>query len=488
MERLRRRINLGLSVLFLGAGASACAWLLWTKPTAPTRERHERVPEVSVLPVVGQTERAPIIGHGTVRAKKQIDIVPQVTGKLVHVHPDLATGKIIPKGELLFEIESSVYETLVRQAKAKVRGLEAELARHDQELANIEVRLANAREMLEIEKRDFETLRRLYDEENVGTERQVDMAMQKFLRQRGVLVELENRQAMIPHLKLQTEAQLDAARATLEKAEHDLENTKIFCPFKARVELVEAHESQVVTAHFGIARLTDMEAFEISVGIDPSELRWLPDSIQPDALDEGPAAGSPRVTIRWSLRGHEYTWLGHVSRFERVDEATRTMRLVVEVREIDMVATIPDSARRDGPSLSIGMFCRTELPARPLEDALLVPRHAVYDNRWVYVFEPSAGSDPKTGRLVRRHVPLLRAIGDEVLVDYGGRDGNEPCELRPGDKVVTSPLRKPVVGMLVRMRREQSARADHVLGDDPSAKPTGGLRIASVSAAIFGGG
>jgi len=458
MERLRKRINLCLSAALVVGGGVICAWLIWTRPAAPTRAHINRIPEVSTIPVVARLAGSPIIGHGTVRPKKQVDIIPQVNGKLLRVHPDLATGKIIPKGDLLFEIDATMYETRVRQVEAEIRGLEGELGRHDQELANIEERLVNARQMLEIEAHDLETSRHLCEAENVGTSRDVDLAMQKYLRQKDIVTELENRKAMIPHLRLQTLAQLDAARARLDQCRQDLANTKIFCPFKARVEVVQANESQVVNAFFSIARLTDMEAFEISVGIDPRELHWLDESVQPDALEAGDDRPRPHVVVRWGMRGQEYRWLGEVTRFERVDEATRTARMVVEVRDVDMKATVSNGDGDFGPALSIGMFCRTELPARPLSDALLVPRHAVYDNRWVYVFEPdAASSDPRLGSLARRRVPMLRAIGDDVLVDYVGRAGTEVCELHPGEQVVTSLLLKPVVGMRVRMRDESIA-------------------------------
>jgi len=420
---------------------------------------------------VARLDQSPVIGHGTVRPKKQIDIVPQVNGKLVRVHHDLATGKIIPKGDLLFEIDATVYETRVRQVEAEIRGLEGDLARRDQESVNVAARIENAREMLAIEQRDYETSRQLYEEENVGTARAVDVALQKYLRQKDAVTELENHKAMIPHLRLQTQAQLDAARAKLEHAKQDLANTKIFCPFKARVEVVDANESQVVTAHFSIARLTDMEAFEISVGIDPRELRWLDESVQPGALEEGDEGPGPRVTVRWSLRGQEYTWLGDVTRFERVDEATRTARMVVEVRDVDMVATVSDGDEETGPALSIGMFCRTELPARPLPEALFVPRHAVYDNQWVYVFEPDPdAADAREGKLARRRVPMLRAIGDDVLVDYQGRNGTEVCELQPGEEVITSPLLKPVVGMRVRARGERVAHGTGHVTEAPDER------------------
>ncbi len=163
--------------------------------------------------------------------------------------------------------------------------------------------------------------------------------------------------------------------------------------------------------------------------------------------------------MSWSLPGQEFTWRGFVTRFERYDEATRTGRLVVEVRSMDMVATLYAGSGDARPTLSIGMHCRAELPAEPLNDALLIPRHAVYEHRWVYVFEPdSTSSNGLSGTLGRREVPLLRSFGDEVLVDYAGRrTDTEVCELQAGEFVVLSPLTRPVVGMKITRRSESLA-------------------------------
>ncbi len=470
-----RRLTIGLGALgIVGVGAAACAGLIYTKPLPNKRSTAERIHEVDVAAVDAQVARAPVVGHGTVRPKHQVNIVPQVSGRLTQVHPDLAQGKIIPKGELLFEIDPTVYEARVRQAEAEVRGLEAALGRHDDELTNLEARIANAEAMLAIDAEDHRTLKQLYEVEKVGTQRDVDLAYQKYLRQKGAVVELTSQRAVIPHVRAETQAQLDAARARLVLAQHDLDSTKIRCPFEARVESVQAYKAQVVTAHFTIATLTDMEAFEIAVGIDPRELRWLADSIQPEALNGAEDSDGPTVNVKWSLQGQELNWTGRVSRFERVDEATRTARMVVEVRQVDMAATVGPGGGESRPMLSIGMYCKTELPAKPLEDALLVPRHAIYENRWVYVFEPDpAATDGAVGRLARREVPILRTVQDSVLVDYRGRDERQPCELAAGERVVVSPLSKPVVGMKIRLRDEQTAMGHESLGDPPAARLSG---------------
>lgn len=461
MERMRHVINVSLVAMLLAAGAVACVWLIRTKPVPPRRSDFSRALEVAVSPVTPTMEATPIVGHGTVRPKHQVKIVPQVSGKLVHVHEDLAPGKIIPEGELLFMVDPTIYEARLRQADAEIRRLEASLQRADQEMANLEERIANARQMLGIDENDYATSKQLYEEEEVGTQRDLDLVYQKVLRQKDALIELESRRSVIPHIKAETLAQFEAARARHTQAEHNLKNTEIFCPFDARVELVTAYESQVVTAHFSIATLTDMSAFEVAVGIDPRELRWLDEAIRPEALEQADDVAGPEVAVRWSLHGQEFAWRGYVTRFERVDEATRTARLVVEIRNVDMTASVSMGSDTSRPTLAIGMHCRAELPAEPLAGALLVPRHAIHDNRWVYVFERDpAATDARTGRLERREVPLLRSVGNVVLVDYVGREGTEVCELSRGDQLVVSPLIKPVVGMRVRLRDDQVASVD----------------------------
>ncbi len=461
MERMRHVINVSLAAMLLAAGAVACVWLIRTKPLHPRRSDFSRALEVAVTPVTPTVEATPIIGHGTIRAKHQVKIVPQVSGKLVYVHEDLAPGKVIPKGDLLFTVDPTIYEARVHQAEAENRRLEASLNRADQEMANLDERIANAEKMVAIDEKDYLTSKQLYEVDQVGTQRDVDLLYQKWLRQKDALIELTSRRSVIPHVKLETQAQLEASSARLKQMSHDLENTKIFCPFDARVELVMAYQSQVVTAHFSIATLTDMSAFELAVGIDPRELRWLDDAIRPQSLEQNlDVSSGPEVKVRWLLHGQEFAWRGFVTRFERVDEATRTARLVVEIRDVDMVAIVDVGGGESKPALALGMHCRAELPAKPLEGALMVPRHAVHNNRWVYVFEPDAqADDDQVGRLGRREVPMLRSVGDVVLVDYNSREGTEVCELAPGERVVVSPLIKPVIGMKIRLRDEQVTSA-----------------------------
>lgn len=490
LEQTRRRI-IAVSASVLLVGVLAFAALVVTRPVAP---KHNRVPAaltVLTTRIDARSENTPIVGHGTVRAKHQVNIIPEVSGKLTYVHENLQQGKVLKKGDLLFEINPVVYQARVRQSEAEIQRLEAVQLSRDQELASLNERISNSKEMLAIAQADYETSRRLYEEENVGTQRDLGVVHQKYLGYKDTLVELDARRVMIPFLKQETMAQLEAARSRYTQASHNLENTKIFCPFDARVERVSAYRAQVVTAHFSVATLTDMEALEIPVSIDLRDLRWLHPSIRPEALENEERMDSPEVRVHWSLHREAYSWPGRVSRFERVDETTRLARMVVEVRGVDITAQVEIGTANGRPSLSIGMFCRAELPALELHHALIVPRHTLMDDKWVYVFEPDTDSpDCTTGRLGRREVPVLRSMGDDVLVDYEGRVGTELCELREGEQVIVSPLLKPVVGMSIRLRDREVAvaAAEPVQTDTSSSTSRSDLALTLAQASLLGGG
>ena len=82
MERTRRIINAMLCIGLLSAASLGFAWLVTTKPRPKIRAASVSVPRVAVLPLQASLCKAPIIGYGTVRPKRQVKIIPEFVGKL----------------------------------------------------------------------------------------------------------------------------------------------------------------------------------------------------------------------------------------------------------------------------------------------------------------------------------------------------------------------------------------------------------------------
>ena len=71
--------------------------------------------------------------QGEARPRTEIDLVPEVGGKIVYVSPNFIEGGIIKKGETLLRIEDSDYKIAVIRAQASVAQAEQVLVRNDQD-------------------------------------------------------------------------------------------------------------------------------------------------------------------------------------------------------------------------------------------------------------------------------------------------------------------------------------------------------------------
>jgi len=445
------------AILALGAGGAG--WLVASRPQPPMQSDSVWLPRVQVAAVEPVRFTAPIVGYGTVRPARQVKIVPEVSGRLVEVHPELAVGNIIRKGELLFKIDARIYESRKVQVTAEIRRLEAELDRHGRQEAHLNQQIALAQRQQELTARAVQRERDLL-EQGAAVEVELEKAQQRHLAQQEAVQGYRSQLEMIPFLVKETEALLEIKRAQLAEAELNIEKAAIYCPFDARVDTVGAQAAQVVTAHFQIATLTDMEMLELAAAIDPRDLQWVDHEAFASAVGDD-IASAPEAEVTWTLWGREFSWKGRVARLERLDETTRTAHVVVQLRDVmEILQQARDEKRMP---LSVGMFCKARLPVEPLEGALLVPRHAIHDAQSVYVFEPDADA-PGTGRLALKRVPILRTAGEQVLVGCSNPPAaarelfaGQACELNGGELIIVSPLPKAVEGMRLALRDVESS-------------------------------
>ncbi len=465
-KHLHQNISALLGLTVVTAGIATMAWLIRQPARASMTTVAPALPQVRVQRVEPVVFSEPVVGYGTVRPKRQVKIIPEVSGSLTYVNESLQVGRVVRRDELLFEIDCRPYRSNVQQVKANIKQLEVQQQILGHEKHGLTIRLATAHELLALAEKNYQRELELLPA-GATSEPEVELALQRFLQRQNARSGYENQLNLIPFRMDEIDARLDALHVQLDEAQRNVERTRIVAPFDARVDLVNAQQSQVVIANLAIATLTDLAAFEVPAVIEPRDLIWADRALRARAM--GRDLGTPpEVKVTWTTMGRRSTWRGTLSRLERHDEATRTDRIVVEIPNDSIASTDETGTLR--PNLSVGMFCQVELPAEPLHEALIVPRHAIYEDRWVYVFEPDHG-DPNasTGTLAIRHVPMLRVVGDRVLVhfaaegpattialdDTGSMEARlASCELRPGEEIIVSPLVNPVPGMPLQRRVE----------------------------------
>lgn len=234
-----------------------------------------------------------------------------------------------------------------------------------------------------------------------------------------------------PHLATAEQA-LASARSGLERARLNLERTVLRAPFDAVVIDENVDVGQVVGPSTLVASLVGTETLWIKVGLPVEDLARI---LVPDA--DGRGGSEARVVQR--LGEASIAREGRVVRLlGELDPQTRTAQLLVAV---------PDPFGASMPLLP-GAYVDVEIRGRAIPEAYRVPRVALDRGEALWVVGPG-------DVLARRAVTVAMRGDDDILVTEG---------LRPGDRVVVTPLSLPIEGMPIRPQRHDDPAADGSAG------------------------
>jgi len=367
MNKTKRRfLHFAIPIVLVALGALGMRTLTASKPKLEKRKPPVPIPMVRTIKVKTGPQSLHILGEGTVRPLREINVVPQVGGKVVYVSPALVNGGEFGQGDTLLRIDPVDYQLAVTLAKAKVKDSESrlKLAEEEAAAAQEEWRLLHA-------------------------------GSAKANSNPPPLVAKE------PQLAA-AQAKLEADRADLRKALLSLERTELKAPFDARVSQENVDIGQYVSPGQALASLYSTEAAEIVVPLEDEDAFWFH---VPGFTPGNNPGSSAKVLAR--IAGQARTWTGAVVRTEgELDERTRMINVVVRVEK-------PYAKK---PPLPVGLFVTVDIEGRTLPEAAVIPRSALHQGDVVWVVD----SD---GRLHFRKVDVARVQGDEVMVQHGLENG-----------------------------------------------------------------
>jgi RND family efflux transporter MFP subunit len=310
-----------------------------------------------------------VTSTGVVQPQEEIEIVPQVSGRVVFADPRFVAGGFFRQGELLFALEEEEYILAVERARAGVA--QAELA-----FATAGSRAAVARE-------EWEKL--------ASPGRKADPL---------VLHEPQLAEAA---------AVLAAARAGLRQAELDQERTRLFAPFNCRVRSESVALGQYVKSGTAYGVIAGTDAAEIVVPLPLADMAWL----------TVPAAGSGQpgspAEVLLEVGGATHRWSGRVVRsLGEVDAQGRMARIVVRVA----APHAREAGQPARPALVANMFVQVRLQGPGLSGVHLLPRSALREENTLWLMDQEQ-------RLAIRPVSVLRLDKEQVLIGRGLADGEQ---------------------------------------------------------------
>jgi len=401
------------------------------KPPAEVKyeERPLRVEAVRVQP-----EDVPVFMTelGQVEALDVVTIAPEVSGRIVEVHPRLEVGEVIPKGEVLFKIDPRNYEAKVAENRAMVAQNESSVQRLKTQYAIDRDRLKTLQRSRELAEAEFERVQRLFETDAVGTRSGVDAAERAYNTAADQADQLAQSVDLYPIRIREAESVLASMQAKLAMAEADLDRTVVLAPFDARVKAVSLETGQYVNPGAAVLTLADDSVLEIHVSLDSRDAQqWL-------RFDDEKRTGSTawfnrlepvEVQVRWTEDRDNHVWSGQLHRVVEFDQQTRTLTVAVRIAAKDALSNEPDKL-----PLVEGMFCSVRIPGRTLHNVIRLPRWAVSFENTVYLSNDD--------RLKTVPVEVARVEDEEAFVSGG---------LNPGDVVITTRLTDPLENSLLEL-------------------------------------
>lgn len=328
-----------LTILIIILGIIGAVIFIKYKKQPEKVEQPVLAPLVKVLQINSQDIPITIQGYGASQPKVQLDIIPEVAGKVVYIHPELKVGGFISADEKILQIDPRDYELALSQAQASVE---------------------NAKELLEKELAEAQVARNEWMQLHGDTE--PDSAL--------VLREPQIRKA---------ESALKSAQAQLATAELRLERTVLTLDFDVLITNENVDLGQYVVTGQSLAKAYGTEAIEIVVPLEDKELEWFDAFGNSTNTNRQKTFKEPEVIVKANFAGEEQTWQGKVVRTTgQVDRTSRMISVIIEVKN-------PFEVSEGKAPLLPGIFAEVLIQGKTLHNALAIPREAIHEGNEIWI-------------------------------------------------------------------------------------------------------
>ena len=373
--------------------------ILLFKNMASSRKTPEKVTEPEAAVVV-QTETVTEValsqtlkGFGTVVAAREWTAVPQISGKVTYVHPNLRTGEKVNSGDVLFTIETVDQDLEQQRILADQRALDAEIAQLKKREKQLKSSLNVARTTLQSLEREVQRYERLF-QEGATPESTLDARRRDVLNQQRIIEDVETSITTIPDQIRAVQARQDANTASIQKQSVQVGRAVVRAPFNGRLNEVYLEKGQVVSAGSQLFTLQGDDQVKVEARFPQSQLGTFPILEATVTTPSGrtvPAAVGP-------LR-------------EEVDPVSRTASVQLAV------AADVDSVLLPGALVGVTLVG----PAR--QPYPVIPRVALH-NGFVFTVEE--------GRLKQVAVEEAFREGEQVAIKSGIQEGDQVVVSDPG--------------------------------------------------------
>ncbi|MCL1143900.1 efflux RND transporter periplasmic adaptor subunit [Shewanella gaetbuli] len=428
----------GLLILILAAAL---------KPAPEQVINFDNAKLVEVIELKQQVVAPKVKGFGRVSPKHVWQAVAEVSGKVIYRHPQLETGRILPAGTLLLQIDPLEYQLTLAQTQANLSSTEAQLVKLEQQEQNLKRSLKLETQKLALVEQEYQRKQSLLTK-NLVSSSEVESQKQTLLAQTNVVQDLQSNIKVMADDKNVSLAQKQVNLAQVEDANRRLAQTQVTLPYDSRLSDINIEENQVVTMGETMLVAYQLDTVEVKAEFSLQDMRTLVQSLkdplalhsasQPNAMPSIENVNL-RAAITFQAGDNAFSWPAKVTRVsETVNPNQGTIGVFLEVEQHLNQLNILQR-----PPLTNGMFISASIEGGSA-NYFSVPEKALR-NQQLYILKPDNTLAIIPVTILFRH--------DEGVAISGA--------INVGDKVITNDLIPAIEGMALKIR---STTTDNLAG------------------------
>ena len=378
-------IKLVVAVGIFALGYIGFIVLVATKPEIPQRPKAPDIRIVEAITAVVTTEQPSHKAFGTVAASRTAGLRFNISGEVASVSQDMKNGALVNAGQELARLDDEVL--LLNKKDIQIQ-LDAEMDN-----------FAELDTQLDLRQSQFDRVKEMAAA-SVASERRLDEAKLALSMAKSALRQSQSRR--------------DQLKIKLKQINRNLSDSRLNVPFDGVLSSVEIGEGRVVTSQNMLGMVTDLSSLEVSF-IVPA-----------DIYADSNAIIGKLVNVTWTSGGRDVTSVrARIARAEGLVKANEGGGRIY--------AVLPSADAGHHAPIPPGAFVEIDYPSRILEDIVVLPDTALYDNDNIFVIDQ--------GKAVERSITVVSKT-DGLIYIRG--------DIKDGESVITTRL--PGLGEGVRVR------------------------------------
>lgn len=405
-----------IPVGIIGLAIIIAVTLVVSRPKATIRDNEEKFWLVSVVQAHPRSLSPQLSVYGKIES-------PHVTRLTAAISADVQTviakeGQFVDKDQLLVKLSDADYQLQLKQRQADVAEIKAQITSERDRHKSDKQALQQEQALLKLSEKELERAKSL-KRQNLSTQSRIDETEQVVVKQQlsvnNRLLAVNDHQARLAQLN----AKATRAEALRDLAALDITRTRIIAPFSGRITSVNVSPGDRVKSGDALLELYDAGSLEIRAQI-PTQY----ESVVYKSLSSGDAISGVAVINGYKLpvvldrvSGKIIQGSGGLDGLFRVDQQDNQLQLG---RTVELKLSLP-----------------------AVDNAIAVPREAIYGSNRIYRVIQQRMASLDVQRIGEMHAP----DGENYVIIKSDT-------LQAGDRIISTQLPNALDGLLVKVAEE----------------------------------